>query len=463
MHIYYMTKTKEDQIVDDKVQKNINDKERVLQNAKKLISNISQRKSELEREHDIIVKCCARFAHFLQNNAITPFSDFYKEYIGYLITRERSLGVMANMATVQQLQKLLNEYEEAKISFDEALKLQKKLGESDDSIQDLYKLKHNGKKIKELYECQKKSRSKEHEYSEYIHKVVSTKSSDSKGAKKKDKENKNKSEKKHKEDKDKNKSEKKNKEDKSDKKKKDGDNQDTKKKPKPQRNVRYENQQPNQASRRPRTPPPPYAAPSQFHHPPYGAASYHQLPTPLMPPHVPGPHTPPAHDSYVPPYKANYGPKDYRKPKSSIKPADPGGRPSQRAISQLNKKPNTGPSTNYYGDSYAQDSHPPPHGQYPPPHQGYQPPPNQYPGSPGPYQHEPYPPQHQAYPPHQENYHPQRGAYQLYRGAYQPHRGAYNPSRDRNVRPPHYGYPLLKAPTIMRPEIVLNNTAALKT
>ncbi|KAJ8910299.1 hypothetical protein NQ315_002461 [Exocentrus adspersus] len=61
MHVYYLSKT--------------------------LINDISQRKEELEKEHGIIIKTCARFAHFLQNNAITPFSDSYKEYVEYLILR----------------------------------------------------------------------------------------------------------------------------------------------------------------------------------------------------------------------------------------------------------------------------------------------------------------------------------------------------------------------------------------
>lgn len=36
-------------------------------------------------------------------------------------------------------------------------------------IQELYSLKHNGKKIKELYECQKKVRTREHNSTEYVH------------------------------------------------------------------------------------------------------------------------------------------------------------------------------------------------------------------------------------------------------------------------------------------------------
>ncbi|KAJ8910300.1 hypothetical protein NQ315_002462, partial [Exocentrus adspersus] len=96
--------------------------------------------------------------------------------------RERSLGAQSKMSVIRHLENLLLEYEACKQSFNEALESQKKLGETNvfitpqkiqESIQDLYKLKHNGKKIKELYECQKKSRVKEYKYKEYIHDVTS--------------------------------------------------------------------------------------------------------------------------------------------------------------------------------------------------------------------------------------------------------------------------------------------------
>ncbi|XP_023309903.1 uncharacterized protein LOC111691397, partial [Anoplophora glabripennis] len=72
-------------------------------------------------------------------------------------------------------------YQEAKRFFDEALSLQKKTGtdilitpqDIQENIQKLYTLKHNGKKIKELYECQTKSRTREHKSKEYVHKVFS--------------------------------------------------------------------------------------------------------------------------------------------------------------------------------------------------------------------------------------------------------------------------------------------------
>ncbi|XP_023309902.1 uncharacterized protein LOC108905327 [Anoplophora glabripennis] len=107
MHIYYLSKTVENKVVDKNIQKNINNKTAVLENCQMLIKHISTRKNELDEEHNIITKTCAKFAHFLQNNTITPFSDSYKEYIEYLITREKSLGKLAKKAIVDHLEKTL--------------------------------------------------------------------------------------------------------------------------------------------------------------------------------------------------------------------------------------------------------------------------------------------------------------------------------------------------------------------
>lgn len=87
MHVYYLTKVKEDREIDSNIQKNIQSKEKVIENATKLLKSIELKKVDLESEHQIILTCCAKFAHFLQNNAITPYNDGYAEYIKYLIDR----------------------------------------------------------------------------------------------------------------------------------------------------------------------------------------------------------------------------------------------------------------------------------------------------------------------------------------------------------------------------------------
>ena len=49
MHVYYMTKKKHTQKQDDLVMKNINTKELVIENAQKIIMEIKQRKTKLEK------------------------------------------------------------------------------------------------------------------------------------------------------------------------------------------------------------------------------------------------------------------------------------------------------------------------------------------------------------------------------------------------------------------------------
>lgn len=87
MHVYYTTRTKENRIENSSTKKNINDKEQFLEEVNTLIATMVIKMNELEEEHNVIVESCAKFTHFLQNNAITLFNDSYKEYIEYLITR----------------------------------------------------------------------------------------------------------------------------------------------------------------------------------------------------------------------------------------------------------------------------------------------------------------------------------------------------------------------------------------
>lgn len=87
MHIYYMTRIKADTIKDDNVAKNLNSKEKILEKKKNMIKDTEMRKTQYEGERKTIIETCAKAAYFLENNAITPFNDCYKEYIEYLLKR----------------------------------------------------------------------------------------------------------------------------------------------------------------------------------------------------------------------------------------------------------------------------------------------------------------------------------------------------------------------------------------
>ncbi|XP_050509125.1 uncharacterized protein LOC126886296 [Diabrotica virgifera virgifera] len=73
----------------------------------------------------------------------------------------------------------LKKYVESKKLLDNVLEMTKTIGKDavinaqdvSEAINQLYSLKHNGKKIKELYNCQKNSRTEEFKNIEYIHKV----------------------------------------------------------------------------------------------------------------------------------------------------------------------------------------------------------------------------------------------------------------------------------------------------
>lgn len=82
-------------------------------------------------------------------------------------------SLSTNEATVFHLRKLLQKYEEKEKSFDNTLKNGNESGQDVaavtskdilENIQELYKLTHGGKKIKELYECQQLVREKELKY-----------------------------------------------------------------------------------------------------------------------------------------------------------------------------------------------------------------------------------------------------------------------------------------------------------
>lgn len=82
-----MTKTVDKKIEDKIVKSNIHQKEAAVVEARRIMGEIDKRKSALEAERETIVKSTAQFAHFLQQNAISPFNDSYKSYIQYLIKR----------------------------------------------------------------------------------------------------------------------------------------------------------------------------------------------------------------------------------------------------------------------------------------------------------------------------------------------------------------------------------------
>ncbi|KAK9880702.1 hypothetical protein WA026_013028 [Henosepilachna vigintioctopunctata] len=171
MHIYYESKTVDKTIENDNVKQEINSKEELMKEKKKVIAEIKQMKLELELEHKTIIHYIAQFANSLQHNAISPYNDVYRQYIEYLIDREKSNGDFADKEHISYLVHSQKEYDEAKKIFDNALNMKIHDGTSiltpeavKASVNELFKLKHTGAKIRALYLSQNISRNSEHIY-----------------------------------------------------------------------------------------------------------------------------------------------------------------------------------------------------------------------------------------------------------------------------------------------------------
>lgn len=87
MHVYYMTKVVNKKVPNTNAVQNVKNKQKLVEEGARYINELVVLKKELEQEHSTIITTCAKFTHFLQENAITPFNDSYKEYIEYLISR----------------------------------------------------------------------------------------------------------------------------------------------------------------------------------------------------------------------------------------------------------------------------------------------------------------------------------------------------------------------------------------
>lgn len=87
MVIYYDTKLIEKQMVDEVVQKNLESEQFQREKLNKLIEKIKKEKMELEDEFNFVSTCAAKFAFFLENNALSSSYDYFKEYIHISLER----------------------------------------------------------------------------------------------------------------------------------------------------------------------------------------------------------------------------------------------------------------------------------------------------------------------------------------------------------------------------------------
>ncbi|XP_022917400.2 uncharacterized protein [Onthophagus taurus] len=177
MHIYYETRTVNGQIEGEGIRTQINDMTLGMKEREKVIKQIEIEMNEYEKEKDIIIKSMAKFAHFLERNAITPFNDAYQNYIKILIARERGRGPECNLQQIKNLKDMLNQYNEEKKILQNALNtpVVGHLKPNDitpnliiKEIKDLFSLNKMGEKIKNMHEMQKKGEAVEHRNTEYV-------------------------------------------------------------------------------------------------------------------------------------------------------------------------------------------------------------------------------------------------------------------------------------------------------
>ncbi|KAF5288460.1 hypothetical protein FQR65_LT02112 [Abscondita terminalis] len=176
MHIYYVTETFQNQLEDAMVKTSISSKEQAWQSAQNLMSKMNQRLSTLNKERDAIIKTTAKFACFLKTNAIAPYNDAYEAYIKYLIDREKSMSEACDVEMIKQLERMLREYTEEKITIMNAISQAKdnttviKADDIFNAIRSLYSLEIFGVKIRELFEAQNRARKDENksQFKEFI-------------------------------------------------------------------------------------------------------------------------------------------------------------------------------------------------------------------------------------------------------------------------------------------------------
>ncbi|XP_063922693.1 uncharacterized protein LOC135137079 [Zophobas morio] len=156
MHLYKITEKIHVQKEDQDVKNAIKTKEDSRLGIEKLMKELKQRMKELKKEGGIISESIAKFSHFLQEHALTPFNDAYSDYIKQRIRDEKRLGKFADQQVITKLESMLNYHEQLQKTLQENPKgLQ--TASSDltlegikNSVTELYNLKHMGTTIQEL-------------------------------------------------------------------------------------------------------------------------------------------------------------------------------------------------------------------------------------------------------------------------------------------------------------------------
>ncbi|CAG8529563.1 26424_t:CDS:2 [Racocetra persica] len=108
MHITYEFDYKTKNIIDESVERQINDKKAFQHTKESTIRDCEQRRKQLESEQKIITKINIIFVKFLRQSAIATFNDSYSEYLDHFIREER----IKHNAIIEGPEKTKREYQE---------------------------------------------------------------------------------------------------------------------------------------------------------------------------------------------------------------------------------------------------------------------------------------------------------------------------------------------------------------
>ncbi|GJQ75236.1 hypothetical protein Trydic_g9835 [Trypoxylus dichotomus] len=122
MHISFTTEPYMSREINMKVNADIKKKEEFVRQIEDAINDLKNQKLTLETEKRTVQQSMAKFAHFLNNNAIVPYNDKYQEYIQYLIESENAQSVHRRVDLIASYQNLISAHKQQVNILDEELK-----------------------------------------------------------------------------------------------------------------------------------------------------------------------------------------------------------------------------------------------------------------------------------------------------------------------------------------------------
>jgi GTPase SAR1 family protein len=176
MLVTYRNESVEVEVIDENVQKEIAEKTSANEKVAIFKNQCEQLIKELNNEQKILVNYMAKFASFLKKNAISPYNDELLKYLDHLIREEegkKSAGAN-NQDVIKRLFEMKSKYEEEKRAFleaktDDTLNIDS--AEVKKSINELFKLKHNGNQLEKIIKKVRQTNKKMVELNEMQHEI----------------------------------------------------------------------------------------------------------------------------------------------------------------------------------------------------------------------------------------------------------------------------------------------------